>query len=410
MRTTLYEKMFIDGFQKPSYVVATLTLDRALSDDVLDDAIVRTLEQHPRLRSRARTMLGVPVALDPQSSSTWRERGGIHRIDSADLHALEERLLGSPLDLRRSLPIEVHVVTRPAALVVKVHHAVIDAASGFGVLQAFARNLGGVEPRPRTRARTRSPKRRSGLLHVLDWAARIQLRPRLPGPGVSARYRPSAELEREPVTYVERMLPAAHGRLVDRARSLGATFFELVASAFLSGMARYNAVHHSARAPQAVGLMFARARSRGSSTVAQAAFRADTGTVSVPATRLVTPHHRETLAELRRASSDRRHNDLALAALYAARKMRRPSHLPAEQDAISFTLSDLTALGKPMRATSALPISGVRVLASPTSFDHAGLLVSRFGDDVRLSLVAHRGAVDADALLGATLACLLEEG
>lgn len=425
MRTTLYEKLFIDGFQKPSYVVATLAFDRLPPAEELTDAIVRTLERHPRLRSIARTWLGVPVALEPRPACEWRARGGLRRLESADVHALEEALLGAPLDIRRALPLEVYAIARPATLVVKAHHAVIDAASGFGVLDDFTRLLAGHEPRRHVRPASHGARGRRVLdgargrraldwpsgRRALEWASGVQLAPRVPGPGVVARYRPTHSLEREPVAYTERLLAGAHERLARRARDHGATLFELVASALLSGMQRYNAARGSARAPETVGLMFARARRE--LRTSQASFRADTGVVAVPSALLATPHHRATLAELRRATRDRRHNDVALAALYAARKLRRPSRAPSEQTAICFTLSDLTAFGQSRRdvdPTSGSPaIAAVRVLASPTSFDHAGMLVSRFRGDVRLSLVAHRGAVDADALLGATLACLSED-
>lgn len=416
MRTTLYEKLFIDGFQKPSYVVATLAFDRLPPTEALTDAIVGTLERHPRLRSIARTWLGVPVALDPRPAREWLARGGLRRLESADVHALEEALLGAPLDIRRALPLEIYAIARPATLVVKAHHAVIDAASGFGVLHDFTRLLAGHEPRRYVRPASDGARGRRVLdwpsgRRALEWASGVQLAPRVPGPGVVARYRPTHSLEHEPVVYTERLLAGTHERLARRARGHGATLFELVASALLSGMQRYNAARGSADAPETVGLMFARAP-RGLRPP-QASFRADTGIVAVPSALLATPHHRATLAELRRATRDRRHNDLALAALYAARKLKRPSRAPAEQTAICFTLSDLTAFGRSPRdfdPTSRSPaIDAVRVLASPTSFDHAGMLVSRLRDDVRLSLVAHRGAVDADALLGATLACLSED-
>jgi hypothetical protein len=198
----------------------------------------------------------------------------------------------------------------------------------------------------------------------------------------------------------------AHARIARAARARGATFSELVASSLLSAMARYNAVR-TAEPPVSVGLMFARARRRR--TTVDAAFRADTCVVSVPAERLERPHHPETLAELRRRANDQHHNDVALAALYARRKLfgRPPS--PAEETALSFTLSDLTTFGRGLtRGKGALAMTGIRVLASPTSFDHAGMLLTRFGDDLRFAIVAHRGALDADALLDLALENLEE--
>ena len=405
MRTTLYEKMFIDGFEKPSYVVATLLLERPLPERELAPAITATLARHPRLRSTVAMRFGVPLALSPRPADAWLEHPGLRRLEHADIHALEEDLLGAPLDLRSSLPLEVYAVAEPPALIVKIHHAMIDASSGFAVLHDFTQLLEGRSPRDRTR---RPPPGRARTF--ARWAARARLAPRLPGIGVTSRYRPVAPLDQERVGYGERVLRGANEVLTRRARTLGATFFELVASAVLSAMHAYNA--RSPSPPERVGLMFARARAR---TSADASFRADTRAVSMPAALLRTAHHPLTLRELRRAATDPGHDDLALAALYLARKLRRPSTIAGaiarEHEGLVFTLSDLTSFGRTVprgSASAVLAIRDMRVLASPTSFDHAGMLVSRVGDDVRLSLVAHRGAVDADVLLDATLARLEE--
>ena len=104
MMTTLYEKLFIDGFQKPSYVVATVLLAHAPDPAAIELAARRTLVCHPRLRSVVRMRFGVPFELVPRPWSGAR----VH--DSADLRALEERLLSTPLDSIRDSPLEVHVV------------------------------------------------------------------------------------------------------------------------------------------------------------------------------------------------------------------------------------------------------------------------------------------------------------
>jgi hypothetical protein len=400
MRTTLYEKLFIDGFAKPSYVVATLFLARPPAEEDLASAVVRTLERHPRLRSLARTRLGVPVSLEPQPAGEWRARGGLHVHARADVRALEERLLGAPLDLRTTMPLEVHVVSEPACVVVKAHHAVIDATSGFAVLSDFARALAGAPPR--------TPRGRSAplLRRARHWLRGARLRPRLPGVSVTAAYRPATTLEHEPVVYTERMLPDGHARIARLARRRGATFSEIVASALLSGMSDYSAAR-SLSPPDEIGLMFARARPRRAQ--GDASFRADTCVVSAPRARLALPHHPETLEELRRAARDTHHNDLALAALYASRKVLGRPREPSEQRALHLTLSDLTAFGRGLSAAgSSLGLTGMRVLASPTSFDHAGMVISRLGGDLRLSVVSHRGALDGEALLLATLTHLEE--
>ena len=401
MRTTLYEKVFINGFQKPSYVVASLALAEPPPEALLTRVIPEVLEAHPRLRSLVRSRFGVPTHFEPLAAAEWLSRGGLVIHPSADLHALEERLLSTPLDLGRTFPLEVHLVRGPAALVVKLHHAIIDGASGFALLHDFARVLSIRPPRrePRQR-RAHWPKR------LQSWAARAQLRPRLPEVSLVARYRPSAVLEQEPVEYAERVIPGGHRRIAERGRARGATFSEILASALVSAMNDYNR-QRTARPPSRVGLMFARAQPRRAEHAAS--FRADTCLVSLPADLLEQLHHPSTLRQLRAAARDPHHNDVALGLLYVTRRLARPQSVPSEQNGLHFTLSDVTSFGRGLgREGFGLTIRDLRVLASPTSFDHAGMLVSRFGGDVRLSLVAHRGAVESEALFGQLLANLEE--
>ncbi len=410
MQTSLYEKVFIDGFHKPSYVVATLALDRAPSERELAAAIVTTLELHPRLRSLTRTMFGVPVALIPQPATEWLHRGGLRVLPVADIHALEEVLLSTPIDLQTSMPLEVYLVEEPAVLVVKVHHAVIDATSGFALLRDFSRVVAGRTlvdaPNATAKPWDRLVDALSGRHGIVDWVTRAQLRPRVPNVSVTANYNPIGMLEEEPVTHTERIIQGGFPRIAERASGLEATFSEFVASALLSAMFRYNAAAEG-QPPEELGLMVARARPRARQ--GGVSFSADTRVVSIPAAQLDVPHRALTLRALRDAGRDNRHNDLALAALYAIRKWKGRERMPSEQRAIHFTLSDVTAFGRRVNPSEgSFGVRDMRVLASPTSFDHAGMLVSRFGDDVRLSLVSHRGAVDANTILATTITNLEE--
>jgi hypothetical protein len=401
VRTTLHEKVFINGFQKPSYVVASLALDALPAESLVRSAALETLAAHPRLRSTTRSRAGVPLELVPSPPEEWLERGGLRVLPHANLHALEEQLLGTPMDLARAFPFELYLVRDPPALLVKVHHAVLDATSGYTLLQDFARALVGA-PRRERRARPVGPRVR----RALSWLSRVRLRPRLPAVSLVTDYHPRAPLDEEPVGYSERLVLGAHPRIVARGQARGATFAEMVASAVMSAMFTYNAERSSVPPPE-LGLMFARALPRAGAS--EASFRAETCVVSVPSGRLATLHHPRTLRELRSAATDPRHNDVALAALYATRRIFGRAAAPAPQRAIHFTLSDVTAFARGAGGLlGGLAIRDMRVLASPTSFDHAGMIVSRFGTDVRLALIAHRGALDAGALLDATLGNLEE--
>lgn len=397
MLTSLYEKAFIDGFEKPSYVVARITLDQALPPAELTAAIERTLERHPRLRGRVIDVLGVPAWIAPRSIEEWRAAGGLRTLEEADVQALEEQLLTEDLDPHRAFPVQVILVRRPGVLVVKVHHAMIDGVSGFGVLHDFVQAVQATSPRPQP-GRVRPARPRSLGQRVRAWLGGVQLRPRLPGISLLTDYQPVRPLRQEPVRYHEVRCDGAHGRVAARAREQGATFSEFFASALLSAMARYNRARRPDELPPRVGLMLARARLRAAGT--DAGFRSDTCVVSCPTEQLARVHHPDTLAELRRATRQTGHNDVALLALYAARKLapeRAEGSAPERQRSLLFTLSDLTALGRGKES------AGLRVLASPTSYDHAGLLVSRDGEALRLVVIAHEGALDAAELLSLTL-------
>ncbi len=397
MLTSLYEKVFLDGFEKPSYVVATIPLGEEVAPAALAAAIEGTLERHARLRGRVVDVLGVPALIVPRSPGEWSASGGLRVLDDADVHALEEDLLTRDLDPRQTFPLEVILVRRAGVLVVKVHHAMIDAVSGFGVLEDFVRAVRAAGERG-ARARRGGGRPRSPWQRARSWLEGAQLRPRLPGVSLLTDYQPRLPLRREPVRYREVVIEGGHGRVGGRARERGATFSEFFASALLSAMADYNRSLRPADVPPRLGLMFARARLRAGD--ADAGFRADTCVVSCPTAQLASAHHPDTLADLRRATRQTGHNDVALLALYAARKLGRRSDAgapPERQRSLLFTLSDLTGLGRGAGG------AGLRVLASPTSYDHAGLLVSRDGGALRLTVVAHEGALDAASLLSLTL-------
>ncbi|NOU31448.1 MAG: hypothetical protein HOO96_26415, partial [Polyangiaceae bacterium] len=370
MRTTLYEKVFIDGFHKPSYVVATLTLDALPPADRLREAIERTLERHPRLRSLVRYRWGVPVELRPVRVSEWVERGGVQELPPGVLQAFEQRLLSTPLDMRWELPLEVYAASSPAQLVLKVHHAVFDATSGFGLLRDFAQALAGEAFAPRA-ARKSTPAKRA-----LTWLRGVQLRPRVPAVSLLCDYQPQGPLPREPVVFLERSVP--HAQVARHARALGVTVSQLIASALLSAMNAYNSAHFEAP-PEEVGMMFVRARP--GLGAASASFRADTCVVSVPRRQIVRAHHPDTLAELQRAARATGHNDVALAALYLDRKIRGRDTRPSRQASLHVTLSDVTSFGRTLRPGGILGLRDLRVRSSPTSFDHAGMMVSRFADE-----------------------------
>ena len=393
MWTTLYEKVFLDGFHKPSYVVASLLLcDPVPTERELEDAIVRTLVHHPRLRSYVVSTLGVPTHFSLRSAEAWRSEVGL-RVAKDNLHTLEERLLSTPMDPRSAFPLEMVYLPENRALVLKAHHAMIDATSGFSLLRDFGVALGNEIPK----ATKRPVERRLGLR---AWVRGLRLKPRVPAVSLVTTYAPRFALRDEPVRYHEIVVDAAFARIAARARSRESTFSEYLASAVLSAMHDYSAARPGI-VPERIGLMSARARSRAPES---ASFRADTCVVSLRSADLARAHAPATLRELRSVFHEPGHNDAALAALYLSRKVVGSVEKAQPQRFVHFTLSDLTGFGrKRSLSLGPLQVNDLRVLASPTSYDHAGMLVTRAGDRLRLVVVSHEGALDQKEILSRTL-------
>jgi hypothetical protein len=418
---------FMEGFSKPSYVVVTVCLDGVLPVELVRRALEQLVERHPLLRSTVERCWGFPARFRHSAVSEWLAAGGIHVDDDFDLDRLpelERRLLSTRIDVGREFPVHVCHLTggsagaRRTVLVAKAHHAIVDAHTGRSLMADFASlcsaALTGTAAPPLPRRSTSRPAA-TGMQRLSGWLRGAELAPRVPAVSLVSDFTPRAPIERLPVEFRERLLTAGTwARISARASQRQLSASQAVCLALLRSMARYNEAASTDRrlpAPEHIGLMFAQSRRfRREDRELPEGFRADTHVLRLPRSWLSSPERSECAeAYVRRELRPQRgkHNDLALGALVIGRRLRRVVPTSAREapaarvPAVHFTLSDLTAGATRIPALSlgGMQVASMRYLVSPVAAAHAGLLVQRYADQVRLSVIYHAGAIDADALL-----------
>lgn len=453
--TSLYAKVFIDGFSKPSCIVLTSVLSGRMPAALGVSTFESLVEDNPPLRSRVeRSRLGVPTHFRRCSTAAWRAAGSIsvhEPFDLAGLGAFERGLLGTRLDPEKEFPFQVWILQgeeagRPvSAVVIKAHHAIVDAHAGKRLLLEYvtrwrAAMAEGVNAGERARARANGalPKREveaavkapwqqvaARARRAWEWARAADLSGRVPDVSLLSSYRPTGALYDLAVTFEERVLPEA---LFERVRTAAArrdlTFSHALCISLLRAMRRYNQ-DEVARAPQrslpdAMGLMIAVTRRWPREAAGAVRFEADTRMLSVPDSMFAPARAAELEALVRDAHAVRRggHNDVSLALLYASRRVERlATKLRGKPRALDpvphvhFTLSDLTGGALRLRGAIELPLPGaapatpplrvetLRTLVSPFAPAHAGLIATVYGGRLRLTLLHHEGAVRGDDLL-----------
>jgi len=424
LRTTLYSKLFINGFAKPSYVVFSARTPARLEADALRTGLRRVLERHPMLRARVEmSWLGVPRRFKVAEVGEWWSGGGLTVMEDGTTPAdLEVHLMRTPMDLARDFPFRVWI-RRDASgagstLHAKLHHAVVDGHSGRQILMDL---LGaGVQAAraPDAPGATQPVWRRAA-----QWLRGTRLG-RLPQVSLLSRFTPEGPTDALVVEAAERLFPADWlARQRARARERGLTFPQALCVALLQSFdtcnRRLRAAHDGLALPKTLGLMVAvsQRRHRGERGPSQG-FDAETRLVTVPG-RLAEPDQGRSLADyVRRVLRERRvrHNHVSLAAMYVRRRASAlwsattAGAVAAPRGAVHLTYSDLTGLAtrfdRPLQLDRGLRLEGPRILVTPVAADHTVLLVYCVPEGVRLSLTYHRGALDGSALLDDVLAHL----
>jgi hypothetical protein len=439
--TSLYAKLFINGFSKPSYIVVTVELSGRADAAALRAALREVLARHPLLCARAEFAASIPMRFVHHAPERWLDEGGLEVRDAAPpdaIPALQRRALAEPMDLERDGPLRVwllHVGSGEEArsvVVVKVHHAVVDAYSGrLAVLEAAAAYrrhaasvVAPVAGAPRgARPSDQSPfKRLAGdpggaLARAFRWLRTARLRARVPEASVVAHVAPRGPIEAHPVAYGERILAAgALGRVVAGASALGLTFPQAVCAAALRAMDTYNARESprlGAATPPRVGLQVAASRRFRNAAERSASFAVDTVLVEAERALLAPERGHDLARRVRQAllAPGAGHNELLLAAFYAARRARAaarrlglaPPWDPQPARAIHLLYSDgtsvATRLPQRLELSPGLAVTSLSYLASPVALDQGMLISFAYAGELRLSLVYHEGAIDGDALL-----------
>ena len=255
-RTSLYAKLFINGFSRPSYLVVVAELSGAVDVAIVREVLADCLEREVRLRSLVEfSRLGVPVRFRHQPVARWFDAGCfqvVEGFDFATLASFRRELLVAPMALDREFPLRVWVLRGDgrSALVVKVHHAVVDARTSRPILLRFV-------TRYRARAAGRDlapvpppapPLRREGapaLLHAWRWLRSARLDARVPDVSLIAEPGLGAAATGAGVCCAERVLPARElARVTDEAAQQGLTFPQHVCAATLRALGVYLSLIH----------------------------------------------------------------------------------------------------------------------------------------------------------------------
>jgi hypothetical protein len=259
----------------------------------------------------------------------------------------------------------------------------------------------------------------SATRRAWDWLRSAQFSARVPDVSLLSDFQPQGSLWDLRVAYRERVAPAAmFEKIRQGAAAMDLTFSQALCGSLLRAMYMYNrqeaarTLSHSM--PAAIGLMVAVTQrwKRGAGGVK---FEADTRLLSIPTALLADPAP-DLFSVVREALAVRRgrHNDVALALLYASRRieklgarLRNASPTLELVREVHFTLSDLTGgalrlrspIELPVGPSEALRVDSIRTLVSPFAPAHAGLICTLYGGELRFSLLYHEGAVRGDDLL-----------
>ncbi|MCC6621637.1 MAG: hypothetical protein IT385_10310 [Deltaproteobacteria bacterium] len=425
--TSLYAKLFIHGFSKPSYASVTARVAGALDDAILRRAGHDMAARYPLLGSVVQWAGPIPIAFRALPIEVAFPRG-YQTIDLGDVGDLALDLparfvaqLAEPPPPDATLCRFWHVrgtfEGRPAsALALQVHHAIVDADSAKvfigGFLDCYRARAQGLAPAlpPRPPARPwLGPGGR--LADAARWLRTARLSAgRVPDTSLVADRRFDGPIERAPIEVTTLALATAERQAIrDAVRRRGLTFGQAACAALMRACARYNAARAEAP-PERVGLMVAVSPRRADETVAAAEdFGADSRTLELPHALLADPGRRGELLDAVRAAIHRGkegHNGVLLGLFYASRLVRPPRRAgPRHVRRAHVVFSDFSGsvtsfLEAPFggRHPGELALASLDVAVSPVALDQVNVLCARYLDTTTFRVIAHAGVVDGPAL------------
>lgn len=424
--TSLYAKLFINGFTRACHVVLVAELSSAPEPALVEAALRDVLEREPRLRSTVEmSRLGVPTRFVHHTVDHWLEAGGLRIVegfDPANLEAFRQEALAAPMDLRGELPVRVWLLrgTSGAAIVVKAHHAVIDARTSRPTLlrfvQRYRAHAAGQAPPVATSGPRPARARLQWATEAWAWLRSARLDARVPEVSVLAD--PGGAGAGPPHTRCAvRVLPIEElSRLNAAAARAGVTFPQLVCAATLRAFGAYNArrVGDGRGAPPRVGLMVAASRRPSAARPADDAPSVDTILLSVDTALLAAERNAELQRHVRAAlhRPDTRHNGVMLWAFYAARRLMalRGIAPAAATDSVHVLYSDASSLAtsfrRPLELTPGVTVERLHYVASPVAPDQAMLVTYAYGSELRVALMHDDGVIRGDELLDDLIAAL----
>ncbi len=366
--------MLIDGFTKPSVVVLRVGFSSAIDPAQFERSLEALLGRSPRWKSRVRYRFGIPWTF----ASGTRPSVGERLEDDSEIavSALVSRWLREVPSAREGPLFEVRLSRDARFAIVRIHHVLADGTGAVAMLRDFSAIY---EGRPPILVRRRSVPSRARRLRA--WVRRIDTHARFPADALSCDFVTTGSFSDLAVDWAHQDITESYRALRDSASRRGLTLSEWLIARLFRALEDYDAVPREER-----GILVARARASRDGRYA-----VDQVPLTVPAASLRDSPALERLVATRLRSPPV-HADVQLALLYAKRLVfppQRTGHFHAKN--VHFTYSDLShwdlaRLGGP-------GIAGIDVVVSPSHPEHAGMLITRMGDRLKMTLVAHRGVV-----------------
>jgi len=422
--TSLYAKLFIHGFSKPSYASVTGRIAGALDDTILRQAGRDMATRYPLLGAVVQWAGPIPVAFRTLPLEVAFPRG----YRTVDVGELDDDLprrfvtqLAEPpppdATLCRCWHVRgTHQGAPASALALQVHHAIVDADSAKvligGFLTAYRARAQGQPPVLPPRAPARPWLGSDGrLAAAARWLRTARLTAgRVPDTSLVADRRFDGPIDHQPIEVATLSLSSAERQAIrDAVQRRGLTFGQASCAALMRAFARYNAAR-AATPPEHIGLMVAVSPRRADHTVDTAEdFGADSRALELPHALLADRARRGELLDAIRGAIRRGkdgHNGVLLALFYTSRLVRPPRraglrHVRRAHVVFSDFSGSVTSFLTPPHGGAtpdALALATLDVAVSPVALDQVNVLCARYLDTTTFRVVAHAGVVDGLAL------------
>ncbi len=396
---TAYQRLFIEGFSRPSFIVIALAIDGSVNDDAVRDGLRAVATAQPLFRSQPKRRVGIPTHFSSLDMEAWlalaplrwgAEVEGVDAAAAAVLDAPDRIADGIPLEAR------VHRSRNGTVIVGRIHHAVADGHALRRLLPAF---VSGYRGKP-TAHRSTTPSRvslRERAARGLTWLASARLSAREAPPATATSSVPRSDPQSwTPQVASHRLSSVAASRWHDAGRHRIAVMLH----ALMLACRAYNQERNRGFAE--LGLMVATSRRGQRDYRKRDGAQVDTRLLVLPDALLDRPAAFVAHVGRELSARDRGHHDLLVHLSYGMRRLRK-ARWGAPLTGVQLVFSDVSSSALSFRRGLALDadvaVNELCAYVTPTAIDAAAMLVSRYREQLTASLCWYDDAIDGAALL-----------